>query len=343
MAYIEMVHSFKRYHMGDITITANNDVSFGIERDELAIILGPSGAGKSTVLNILGGMDTNSEGKVIIDGVDISDFNAKQLTDYRRNNIGFVFQFYNLVANLTAKENVELASELVKNAADFRRRAAARGHRESRGEEPEDPAMRRTDRRARLPYRQAGAPHPAGHEPQTRGDGGDRDAQLRDRPHRGQGDPYARRPRQINRNQRASDGHRGAGMVKRMLWKDIRQTLSKSKGRVVSIVCLMALGSFALVGLKVTGPDMQATAAGFYGRNNLADITVVSNYGISKDDERIIGKADGIKEVEYGYFKDVVISGTDRSMRIYSKPDAVSTYDVTEDDCRSGPAKSRWT
>mgnify|MGYP000013654307 FL=1 len=89
-------------------------------------------------------------------------------------------------------------------------------------------------------------------------------------------------------------------MVKRMLWKDIRQTLSKSKGRVVSIVCLMALGSFALVGLKVTGPDMQATAAGFYGRNNLADITVVSNYGISKDDERIIGKADGIKEVNTG-------------------------------------------
>ena len=95
MAYIEMVHSFKRYHMGDITITANNDVSFGIERGELAIILGSSGAGKSTVLNILGGMDTNSEGKVIIDGVDISDFDAKQLTDYRRNNIGFVFQFYN--------------------------------------------------------------------------------------------------------------------------------------------------------------------------------------------------------------------------------------------------------
>ena len=115
MAYIEMVHSFKRYHMGDIIITANNDVSFDIERGELAIILGSSGAGKSTVLNILSGMDTNSEGKVIIDGVDISDFNAKQLTDYRRNNIGFVFQFYNLVANLTAKENVELASDRIDN------------------------------------------------------------------------------------------------------------------------------------------------------------------------------------------------------------------------------------
>ena len=118
MAYIEMVHSFKRYHMGDIIITANNDVSFDIERGELAIILGSSGAGKSTVLNILGGMDTNSEGKVIIDGVDISDFNAKQLTDYRRNNIGFVFQFYNLVQNLTALENVELASEICRDPLD---------------------------------------------------------------------------------------------------------------------------------------------------------------------------------------------------------------------------------
>ena len=118
MAYIEMMHSFKRYHMGDATIVANNDVNFSIEKGELAIILGASGAGKSTVLNILGGMDTNSEGKVIIDGNDISNYTARQLTDYRRTDIGFVFQFYNLVANLTAKENVELASEIVRNAQD---------------------------------------------------------------------------------------------------------------------------------------------------------------------------------------------------------------------------------
>ncbi|MBW3088232.1 ABC transporter ATP-binding protein [Bifidobacterium sp. 82T24] len=118
MAYIEMVHSFKRYHMGDTTIVANNDVTFGIEQGELAIILGASGAGKSTVLNILGGMDTNSEGQVIIDGRDISGYNARQLTDYRRYDIGFVFQFYNLVANLTARENVELASEIVPDAQD---------------------------------------------------------------------------------------------------------------------------------------------------------------------------------------------------------------------------------
>ena len=118
MAYIEMVHSYKRYHMGDTVIVANNDVSFGIEKGELAIILGSSGAGKSTVLNILGGMDTNSEGQVIIDGKDISNYTARQLTDYRRTDIGFVFQFYNLVANLTARENVELASEIVRDAQD---------------------------------------------------------------------------------------------------------------------------------------------------------------------------------------------------------------------------------
>ena len=118
MAYIEMMHSFKRYHMGDATIVANNDVNFSIEKGELAIILGSSGAGKSTVLNILGGMDTNSEGQVIIDGKDISNYTARQLTDYRRTDIGFVFQFYNLVANLTARENVELASEIVRDAQD---------------------------------------------------------------------------------------------------------------------------------------------------------------------------------------------------------------------------------
>lgn len=118
MAYIEMKHSFKRYKSGDTEIIANNDISFEIEKGELAIILGSSGAGKSTVLNILGGMDTNDEGQILIDGKDISKFDEKQRTNYRRNDVGFVFQFYNLVPNLTAKENVELASEIVKDALD---------------------------------------------------------------------------------------------------------------------------------------------------------------------------------------------------------------------------------
>lgn len=118
MAYIEMKNSYKRYKSGQYEIIANNDISFEIEKGELAIILGSSGAGKSTVLNILGGMDTNDEGNVLIDGKDISTFNEKELTNYRRNDVGFVFQFYNLVPNLTAKENVELASEIVKDALD---------------------------------------------------------------------------------------------------------------------------------------------------------------------------------------------------------------------------------
>lgn len=118
MAYIEMKNSYKRYKSGQSEIIANNDISFEIEKGELAIILGSSGAGKSTVLNILGGMDTNDEGNILIDGKDISTFNEKELTNYRRNDVGFVFQFYNLVPNLTAKENVELASEIVKDALD---------------------------------------------------------------------------------------------------------------------------------------------------------------------------------------------------------------------------------
>ena len=118
MAYIEMKHSFKRYQIGDTEIVANNDINFEIEKGELVIILGSSGAGKSTILNILGGMDCNDEGQVIVDGTDIANYNQKQLTDYRRTDVGFVFQFYNLVPNLTAKENVELAAEIVSGARD---------------------------------------------------------------------------------------------------------------------------------------------------------------------------------------------------------------------------------
>lgn len=104
--------------MGDTEIIANDNITFSVEKGEVAVILGPSGAGKSTVLNILGGMDTCDSGQVTVDGIDIARFNSKQLTGYRRNDVGFVFQFYNLVPNLTAKENVELASQIVADAMD---------------------------------------------------------------------------------------------------------------------------------------------------------------------------------------------------------------------------------
>ena len=119
MSYIEMKNSYKIYNEGKQNeIIANKDVNFTIEKGELAIILGNSGAGKSTILNILGGMDKNTRGNVIIDGKDISTYSKKELTDYRRGDVGFVFQFYNLVQNLTSKENVELASEIVEDSLD---------------------------------------------------------------------------------------------------------------------------------------------------------------------------------------------------------------------------------
>ena len=162
MAYIEMKNSTKLYHMGSTTITANDNVSFTIEQGELAIILGASGAGKSTVLNILGGMDANTSGQVIIDGKDISNYTPKQLTAYRRTDIGFVFQFYNLVANLTAREKrrtrLTNRSRRTRRPTGARRRracgprrqfsravvgrrAAACGDRSSGGEESEDSAV----------------------------------------------------------------------------------------------------------------------------------------------------------------------------------------------------------
>ena len=118
MAYIDVAHVYKRYPSGSHEIVANRDITFSIDRGQLVIILGASGAGKSTLLNIMGGMDTASEGSVIIDGRDIAQMSRRELTAYRRTDVGFVFQFYNLVANLTAKENVELASEIVADAMD---------------------------------------------------------------------------------------------------------------------------------------------------------------------------------------------------------------------------------
>lgn len=115
MAYISLEHVVKRYQMGEVVITAVNDITFDIQKGEFVIIVGPSGAGKTTVLNILGGMDACNEGTITVDGQLVSGYNSKQLTTYRRHDIGFVFQFYNLVQNLTALENVELAAQICKN------------------------------------------------------------------------------------------------------------------------------------------------------------------------------------------------------------------------------------
>ena len=118
MAYIEFKDVSKIYTMGQTQIRALDHISFAVEKGELCVIVGPSGAGKTTLLNILGGMDTATEGTVLLDGRDISRLNNRQLTAYRRDDVGFVFQFYNLVQNLTARENVELASEICKDSLD---------------------------------------------------------------------------------------------------------------------------------------------------------------------------------------------------------------------------------
>ncbi len=118
MSYIEFQNVRKEYRMGEMTIEALKNATFNVEKGEICVIVGPSGAGKTTLLNILGGMDTLTSGKVVLDGVEISKMSEQQLTLYRRNDIGFVFQFYNLVQNLTALENVELAGQICKDPLD---------------------------------------------------------------------------------------------------------------------------------------------------------------------------------------------------------------------------------
>ena len=115
MAYIALDHVEKLYHVGEVTITAVSDISFTVDKGEFVVVVGPSGAGKTTVLNILGGMDSCTSGTITVDGQTISSNGPKELTVYRRFDIGFVFQFYNLVQNLTALENVELATQIAKS------------------------------------------------------------------------------------------------------------------------------------------------------------------------------------------------------------------------------------
>ena len=118
MAYIEFTDVCKVYTMGEHQIHALDHISFSVEKGELCVIVGPSGAGKTTLLNILGGMDTATSGSIQLDGREISRLASRQLTEYRRADVGFVFQFYNLVQNLTARENVELAAEICKDSLD---------------------------------------------------------------------------------------------------------------------------------------------------------------------------------------------------------------------------------
>ena len=118
MAFVAFQDEGKIYKSGEVKVQALRDATFQVEKGELCVIVGPSGAGKTTLLNILGGMDTLTSGKVFLDGAEVSAFNKRQLTAYRRQDVGFVFQFYNLIQNLTALENVELASQICRDPLD---------------------------------------------------------------------------------------------------------------------------------------------------------------------------------------------------------------------------------
>ena len=186
MAYISLDQVVKRYQMGEVTITAADHITFDVEKGEFVIIVGPSGAGKTTVLNILGGMDSCDEGTITVDGSLVSSYNSRQLTTYRRYDIGFVFQFYNLVQNLTALENVELAAQICKHPLDAEEvlrhvglgdrlnnfpaqlsggEQQRGGHRPGPGQKSQAAAVRRAHRSPGLHHRQVHSEDPPGHLP----------------------------------------------------------------------------------------------------------------------------------------------------------------------------------
>ena len=136
-SYVKLDKVSKIYKMGEVEIRAVDNISFEISKGEFVVVVGPSGAGKTTVLNILGGMDTATEGDVYVDGSNIAEYNSHQLTAYRRDDIGFVFQFYNLVPNLTALENVELAMQICKNPLDAKKVLCEVGLEDRMGNFPE--------------------------------------------------------------------------------------------------------------------------------------------------------------------------------------------------------------
>ena len=197
MSYISFENVKKVYQMGEVTINAVDGVDFVIEKGEFAVIVGPSGAGKTTVLNMLGGMDACSGGIITVDGKRVSDYNAKQLTGYRRHDIGFVFQFYNLVQNLTALENVELAAQICDHPLEAKSvlEHVGLGERQGIGEESEAAALRRADGRAGLCDGKSDPEASAGHLPAGRYDGGGDYPQHRDHADGGPGDPGEEWPR----------------------------------------------------------------------------------------------------------------------------------------------------
>ena len=186
MSYIEFQNITKEYNTGGNAIFALKDASFSVEKGELAIILGASGAGKTTALNILGGMDTATSGHVMVDGSDITTYGKKQLTQYRRTDIGFVFQFYNLVPNLTALENVELASQICNDSLNAEQTLAKVGLEQRiknfpaqlSGKKSETAALRRAYRCTGLQYRKTDPSTFTGYLPQGEDHGTDHHPQL---------------------------------------------------------------------------------------------------------------------------------------------------------------------
>lgn len=286
----------------------------------------------------------NTKGQVIIDGKDISNYNKRQLTEYRRNDVGFIFQFYNLVQNLTSKENIELASEIVEDALNPEKVLEDVGLKKRMNNFPAE--LSGGDQQ-RVAIARAIAKNPKillCDEPTGALDyqtgkqvlkilqnmSRERNATVVIVTHNSAIAPIADRVIHI-RNAQVSDiktnpnpkdiiGLEWYVISLDALKQSIKKSYRNSIGRFLSIFLLMALGSFALVVLKINGRNMRSTSRDYYDKANLADITVIGSMGIDDKNVDEIDKTSGVNQKEYGYLKDVTLEGTTDSLIVFSKP-----------------------
>ncbi len=349
MEYISLSGVKKEYRMGEVKIEALSGVDMAVEKGELCTIVGPSGAGKTTLLNILGGMDAPTSGSIFVDGEAVDRFDRRKLTTYRRDMVGFVFQFYNLVQNLTALENVELAAQICRDALDPRAMLTEVGL----GERYNNfPAQLSGGEQQRVAIARALAKNPKlllCDEPTGALDyqTGKQVLSLLQQASRKQNmtvliithnsaiTPMADRVvhikngrvAQMTKNATPVLWKKSSGNMKKrgLLVKNLFQEIRTTSARFFSIAAISMLGVAAFTGLRATGPDMMLTGDKYLDRLALSDIQVMSSAGLTPDDIRALSALPGVAAVVPGLQADALMQledGGDKELNIhlYSMP-----------------------
>mgnify|MGYP000452964318 CR=1 FL=1 len=354
--YVRLREVKKIYKMGEVEIAAADGIDFSVGKGEFAVVVGASGAGKTTVLNILGGMDTATSGEVIVDGNDITTYNTKQLTAYRRDDIGFVFQFYNLVPNLTALENVELALQICKDPLDamavledvgLGERAANFPAQLSGGEQQRVSIARALAKNPKLLL----CDEPTGALDYNTGKAILKLLQDTCRKkgmtvilitHNSAIAPMADRVIKIKNGKVSKvtlnenpisvetivvDKYEKTSVEKRFLYGD-----TKKPGTFFVDIFYSSIGRIIFSGIRASEPDMRISGDAYFDEKNLMDIKVISTMGLTKDDLHAIEGLSDVAKAEGGFSQDMLLNIDDNQkvLHVMSIPESMNELTVSE-------------